>query len=232
MKKNILIVDDEEKIREVLLSYLQNEGYECKEAANGKDTLAIIEKGRVDLVILDLMLPDLKGEEVCRRIRQISSVPILMLTAKISDDDRINGLSIGADDYVIKPFNPKEIMARVKVILRRSQDDALLSDRVAFGDGELVIDTQLHEVHKSGEQVNLTPNEFKLLVTMVKRPERLYTREQLADIVLGYEFVGDVRTIDQHIKNLRQKIEPDPKRPKYILTVYGVGYRFAGGHQT
>jgi Response regulators consisting of a CheY-like receiver domain and a winged-helix DNA-binding domain len=231
MKKRILVVDDEEKIREVLLSYLHSEGYDCKDAANGKDALEIIEKGRVDMIILDLMLPDLTGEEVCRRIRQISSVPILMLTAKISDDDRINGLSIGADDYVIKPFNPKEVMARVRVILRRSQDDALLSDRVAFGDGELVIDTHLHEVHKSGEQVNLTPNEFKLLVTMAKRPERLYTREQLVDIVLGFEFIGDVRTIDQHIKNLRQKIEPDPKHPKYILTVYGVGYRFMGGHQ-
>lgn len=228
--KSILIVDDEEKIREVLLSYLRSEGYDGKEAATGKDALAIMGKARVDLVILDLMLPDLTGEEVCRKIRQISSVPILMLTAKISDDDRINGLSIGADDYVIKPFNPKEVMARVKVILRRSQDDALLTDRVAFGDGELVIDTQLHEVYKSGEQVNLTPNEFKLLVTMAKRPERLYTREQLADLVLGYEFIGDVRTIDQHVKNLRQKIEPDSKHPKYILTVYGVGYRFSRGY--
>jgi len=230
MKKTILLVDDEEKIREVLDSYLQNEGYDCIEAANGKDALAMIGNGHVDLVILDLMLPDLSGEEVCQKIRQISSVPILMLTAKISDEDRINGLSIGADDYVIKPFNPREVMARVKVILRRAQDDSLLSDHIAFGDGELIIDTQVHKVQKFGEPVNLTPNEFKLLVTMAKRPERLYTREQLVDIVLGYEFAGDLRTIDQHIKNLRQKIEPDPKRPKYIVTVYGVGYRFTGGH--
>ncbi|MFD2330115.1 winged helix-turn-helix domain-containing protein [Cohnella sp. GCM10020058] len=230
MKKTILIVDDEEKIREVLLSYLQHNEFDCVEAATGKDALITIAKERIALVILDLMLPDLSGEEVCRKIRQISSVPILMLTAKIADENRIHGLSIGADDYVIKPFNPREVIARVKVILRRTQDDALLSDHISFGDGELVIDAQVHEVTKLGEQVNLTPNEFKLLVAMAKRPERVFTREQLIDIVLGYEFVGDVRTIDQHIKNLRQKIEMDPKYPQYIVTVYGVGYRFAGGN--
>jgi DNA-binding response OmpR family regulator len=227
--KNILVVDDEAKIREVVVSYLGHEGYGAIEAASGKEALDIVQKKSVDLVILDLMLPDISGEEVCRRLRQISSVPILMLTAKVAEDDRINGLLMGADDYVIKPFNPREVMARVKVILRRLQDDTLLSDRISFGNGDLVIDTRVHEVHKNGVLVSLTPNEYKLLLTMARRPERLYTRDDLIDIVLGYDFRGDVRTIDQHVKNLRQKIESDAKHPRYIVTVYGVGYRFAGG---
>ncbi|NEW05978.1 response regulator transcription factor [Paenibacillus sp. SYP-B3998] len=227
--RTVLMVDDEEKIREVVVSYLQKEGFRTLEAANGKRALELVHGERVDLVILDLMLPDRSGEEVCQSIRQYSAVPIIMLTAKVTEDDRVRGLTMGADDYVLKPFSPRELIARVKANIRRSQEDALLAETISFQSGDLVIHTTSREVVKKGEFVALTPSEHKLLFTLARHPGRIFTREDLIQKVLGYDFEGDVRAIDQHVKNLRQKIESDLKNPVYILTVFAVGYRFGGG---
>jgi two-component system response regulator ResD len=227
--KTILVVDDEEKIRDVVISYLKKEGFQAVEAETGNDALRVLQSESIDLVILDLMLPDMDGELVCQTIRKINSVPILMLTAKVSENNRIKGLSIGADDYLTKPFDPREVVARVRAILRRTDDSHLLADRLSFNHGHLEIDSLKHTVFCHGEPINLTPNEYKLLLALAKYPQRHFTREELVDKVLGYSFDGDMRTIDQHVKNIRHKIEPDPKNPQYILTVYGLGYRFAGG---
>ncbi|XID93787.1 response regulator transcription factor [Paenibacillaceae bacterium WGS1546] len=227
--KTILVVDDESKIREVVVSYLKKEGFQALEAETGADAIQIVQNEAVDFVILDLMLPDMEGEQVCQSIRQIHSVPILMLTAKVSENNRIKGLSVGADDYLIKPFDPREVVARVRAILRRTDDHYLLADRLAFNQGELTIDSLKQQVYCSGELVSLTPNEYKLLLILAKHPQRIFSRDELVERVLGHDFEGDSRTIDQHVKNIRQKIERDPKSPKYIVTVYGTGYRFAGG---
>ncbi|WP_036746779.1 response regulator transcription factor [Paenibacillus sp. UNC451MF] len=224
-----MIVDDEEKIREVVVSYLQNEGFLTLEAATGAEALALLHSSIINLVILDLMLPDKTGEDVCRHIRSTSPIPVLMLTAKVSEDDRVHGLTLGADDYVLKPFSPRELVARVKAVLRRTQDDMPLADRLSFHNDELTIDPYQHEVYKNGQRVSLTPNEYKLLILLARNAGRYFTREELVEKVIGFDFEGDSRAIDQHIKNLRHKIEADPKAPIFILTVYGVGYRFGGG---
>lgn len=225
MSRVVLIVDDEAKIREVLASYLQNEGFTTLEASKGTEALEIAQEENLDFIILDLMLPDVSGETICQTIRQYSPVPILMLTAKVSEADRIKGLAIGADDYVIKPFSPKEVVQRVKAILRRSGHD-LLASKVSFQNGDLVIDTDNQNVVKKGKEVHLTPAEFKLLLVLARHPNRPFSREELIEKVFGFSYSGDDRTIDQHVKNLRQKIETDPKKPVYLLTVYGFGYRF------
>jgi len=227
--KTILVVDDEFKIREVVVSYMKKEGFQTLEAETGADAIRIVQNGAVDFVILDLMLPDMEGEQVCQSIRQIHSVPILMLTAKVSENNRIKGLSLGADDYLIKPFDPREVVARVRAILRRSDDHYLLADHLAFNNGELTINSLKQQVYCNGELINLTPNEYRMLLILAKHPQRIFSREELVERVLGYDFEGDSRTIDQHVKNIRQKVERDPKSPKYIVTVYGTGYRFAGG---
>ncbi|MFC5647960.1 response regulator [Paenibacillus solisilvae] len=227
--KTILVVDDEAKIRDVVVSYLKKEEFQTLEAATGSDAIRIVQNQAIDFVILDLMLPDMEGERVCQSIRQIHSVPILMLTAKVSENNRIKGLSVGADDYVTKPFDPREVVARVRAILRRTDDHHLLADRLAFNDEHLVIDSLKQHVYAGGQLVNLTPNEYKLLLALAKYPQRHFTREELVERVLGYDFDGDIRTIDQHVKNIRHKIERDAKSPEYIVTVYGIGYRFAGG---
>lgn len=227
--KTILVVDDEEKIRDVVTSYLRKEGFQTVEAATASQALHALQTQSIHLVVLDLMLPDRDGELVCQTIRKMNSVPILMLTAKASEHNRIKGLSIGADDYLTKPFDPREVVARVRAILRRTDDDFLLADRLSFNHGHLEIDSLQHRVFCHGAPVNLTPNEYKLLLALAKYPQRHFTREELVDKVLGYEFEGDSRTIDQHVKNIRHKIESDPKNPRYIVTVYGSGYRFAGG---
>lgn len=227
--KTILVVDDEAKIRDVVVSYLNKDGFQTKEAETGSDAIRIVQNHVVDLVILDLMLPDMEGEQVCQSIRQIHSVPILMLTAKVSENNRIKGLSVGADDYVTKPFDPREVVARVRAILRRSDAQLLLADRLSFNEGHLVIDSLKQHVYCDGLLVSLTPNEYKLLLALAKYPQRHFTREELVERVLGYDFEGDARTIDQHVKNIRHKIERDAKSPTYIVTVYGTGYRFAGG---
>lgn len=227
--KKILIVDDEMKIVEVVKSYLENSGYSVYEAYNGKEALDKFEKVNPNLVILDLMLPDITGEEICKTLRKKSRVPIIMLTAKVEEENVLKGLNIGADDYVTKPFSPRQLAARIEAVLRRASDALVpLSSLISFNNDELVIDTLKYEVKRYGKIINLTPNEYKLLLTMVKYPDKVFTREELIRIALGEDFNGYERTIDTHIKNIRQKIEPDPKNPKYILTVRGIGYRFGG----
>ncbi|WP_434564262.1 response regulator transcription factor [Thermoanaerobacterium thermosaccharolyticum] len=222
----ILAIDDEEKILDVIKAYLEREGYSVFTETNGANAINTFKSLKPDLVILDLMLPGLSGEEICSKIRAISKVPILMLTAKVEEDDKVYGFSIGADDYLTKPFSPRELTMRVKAILRRTKDDMALNDIFSFNDGDLVINTRSYEVKKSGEIVNLTPNEYKLLTVMAQNPNRVFTRGELIEKVMGYDFEGFDRTIDAHIKNLRQKIEDDPKNPVYIKTVYGAGYKF------
>ncbi|MDP4097979.1 response regulator transcription factor [Paenibacillus sp. P96] len=226
--KTVLVVDDEQKIREVLLSYLRKEHFRVLESASGEEALAVLRSQRIDLLILDLMLPGMDGETVCREVRKFNPVPILMLTAKVAQADRISGLSIGADDYMIKPFDPNEVVARVKAILRRSDDSQLLADVISFNNGHLRIDSLKSQVYRYTEPISLTPSEYKLLLLLAKYPQRRFPREELVDRVMGYGFDGDMRIIDQHVKNVRQKIEADPRNPRYIVTLYGFGYRFGG----
>jgi DNA-binding response OmpR family regulator len=225
--RRVLVVDDEPKITEVVGSYLRRAGYEPVVAARGIRALELFEQERPSLVILDLMLPDVSGEEVCRRLRARSRVPIIMLTAKIEDADAVRGLALGADDYVTKPFSPRQLMARVEAVLRRtSGDSSALAQVLAFGRGDLVIDTVAGVVRKAGVAVSLTPREMKLLSVLAANPGRVFPREELIARALGDDFSGFDRTIDAHVKNIRQKIETDPRRPRYVLTVHGVGYRF------
>jgi DNA-binding response OmpR family regulator len=227
--KRVLVVDDEPNIREVIESYLIKEGYLVYKAGDGLQALELFERVQPSLVILDLMLPGLSGEEVCQKLRKISRIPIIMLTAKAEEENIIDGLKLGADDYVTKPFSPKQLMARVEALLRRAATEAVpLANRFSFHQDELQIDHLQHEVRKNKELVNLTPIEYNLLMTLVKYPKKAFTREELVTLVLGADFDGFDRTIDAHIKNLRQKIEIDPKSPKYILTVHGIGYKFGG----
>lgn len=230
LRKKILVVDDEIKIVEIVQAYLEKNGYSVVTAFNGKDALKVFEKEHPALVVLDLMLPDLSGEEVCKTLRKQSRVPIIMLTAKVSESEVINGLNIGADGYILKPFSPNELVARVIALLRRSENDILpLSNIFSFNNDDLIIDVLKHEVKKCGEIVSLTPTEYKILLTLVKYSSKLFTREEIITIVLNEYYNGYDRTIDTHIKNLRQKVETDPKNPQYIVTVHGVGYRFGGG---
>lgn len=226
---SILVVDDETKIVDVIKSYLEKSGYKVVEAYTGSQALQRFEDDKPSLVVLDLMLPDMSGEEICKIIRSKSRVPIIMLTAKVEEENILEGLNIGADDYITKPFSPRQLVARVKAVLRRTLDDKLpLANIYSFEGGNLVIDVDKHEVVKHGLIVNLTPSEFNILTALIKHPNKVYTREELITIALGEDFYGYDRTIDSHIKNLRQKIEDDPKSPKLIITVHGVGYRFGG----
>lgn len=228
MNHPILIVDDERKLVEVISAYLQAEGLETIAAYNGKEALEQFRQAQPRLIILDLMLPDVSGEEVCQAIRRQSAAPILMLTAKSGENDRIHGLSIGADDYLVKPFSARELVARVKTILRRSEENSLLADRISYREGELVIDTASHEVSKHGSSVGLTPSEYKLLITLARHPHRVFERGELIERVFGFDYDGDERMIDTHVKNIRQKIETNPRKPAYIITVFGAGYKFEG----
>lgn len=222
----ILLVDDEKNILTVLKAYLQQEGYFVTTAMNGQTALTLFKEGHFDLVLLDLMLPGLSGEEVCLEIRKISATPIIMLTAKVEEEERISGLQIGADDYITKPFSPREVVARVRAVLRRTNVDfGPVADMVTFDNG-LSINNIQHEIRYDGEVIPLTPMEFKLLSIMAKHPGRVYSRTQLIGLVQGYDFQGDERVIDAHIKKIRQKIEKVPSDPKIILTVYGMGYKF------
>ena len=229
-ENTILIVDDEVKITEVIKSYLENSGYLTACAYDGKNAMSLFEKCSPVLIILDLMLPDMTGEDICREIRKKSRVPIIMLTAKVEDADIINGLGIGADDYLTKPFSPKQLVARVEAVLRRVSSEAIpLTNEFSFHDGDLVIDGLRHEIRKNGQLVALTPNEYKILVTMSKYPSKVFTREELIELALGDDYDGFDRVIDTHIKNIRQKLGDDGRTPRYILTVHGTGYRFGGG---
>lgn len=228
-KKAILVVDDEIKITEVVSSYLEKSGHEAICAHNGTQAMSLFESFSPALVILDLMLPDMSGEEICRAIRKKSRVPIIMLTAKVEDADIIRGLGMGADDYLTKPFSPKQLVARVEAVLRRvSTETVPLVSEFSFHNGKLVIDGLRHEVRKNGQQVSLTPNEYNILMTMAKYPTKAFTREELIAFALGEDFDGFDRVIDTHIKNIRQKLGDDGRTPRYILTVHGTGYKFGG----
>ena len=224
----ILVVDDEPSVQEVVRAYLQKEGFSVHVAGDGRRGLELAARLKPALIVLDLMLPDISGEEVCREIRRRSDVPILMLTAKAGEEERIGGLVLGADDYLTKPFSPRELVARVHAILRRSGGSEVpLVQVLSFDGGALEIDTVRHEVRLQGEPVDLTPNEYKLLVSLARFPGRAYSRFELVNLVQGFDFDGFERTIDAHVKNLRRKIEPDPRQPRYVETVFGVGYRLA-----
>ena len=226
--KKIVVIDDELSVQEVVRGYLEKDGYFVYVAGNGQEGLALAERTNPGLIVLDLMLPDVSGEAICREIRSRSDVPILMLTAKAGEDDRVGGLALGADDYLTKPFSPRELVARVRAILRRTQGaETPLVEVLTLDDGGLEIDTVQHEVRQNGTAIDLTPNEYRLLVTLARYPGRVYSRFELINHVQGYDFEGYERTIDAHVKNLRKKIEPDPKNPRYVETVFGVGYRLA-----
>ncbi|MDT8898875.1 MAG: response regulator transcription factor [Thermanaerothrix sp.] len=221
--KKILVVDDEPQIVRVIRVYLERAGFQVIPAANGEEALSLFRRERPDFVILDLNLPGMDGLDVARAIRRESNVPILMLTARVEEVDRITGLELGADDYVTKPFSPREIVARVRAIFRRAAETPTETERLRVGN--LEIDLVQHTVTVDGKPVNLTPTEFALLVTLARHPRRVFTRLQLLENALGTDYPGYERTIDAHIKNLRAKIEPNPRRPTYIQTVFGVGYK-------
>lgn len=223
--RRILLVEDEKNIRDAVAAYLERAGYWVTPAADGQEAVDAFSLHQFDLVILDLMLPRLPGEKVCRIIRDTSDVPIIMLTAKGEVEDRIVGLELGADDYLIKPFSPRELVARVRALLRRAHIDSE-PQREVLDFGGLIIDLNGHKVLVNDEEVDLTASEFKLLTTLSRYPGRVYSRMELVEKVLGYDFEGYERTIDSHVKNLRAKIGDDPRNPRWIYTVHGVGYRF------
>lgn len=222
--RTILVVDDEPEITDVVRRYLEQDGYRVVSAADGRAALATFQREKPHLVVLDLMLPGIDGWEVARQIRAGGTTPIIMLTARGDEVDRLLGLGLGADDYITKPFSPREVVARVRAVLRRVGGEAVPE---ALAVGDLAIDMARLEVRRAGAPVALTPTEFRLLATMARSPGRVFTRLQLIDRVHGDAFEGYERTIDAHIKNLRQKLEPDPHHPQYVLTVHGAGYRLA-----
>ena len=224
----VLIIDDEEKIVEVIKSYMEKEDFIVATALDGKVALEQFKSFSPDIVILDLMLPDVSGEELCRQIRMMGNTPIIMLTAKVEEEDILSGLNMGADDYITKPFSPKQLVARVKAILRRTQNTAIEETTMTYNQGDLVVNIESHNVKKDGTAVSLTPVEFEILLKLAKHPKKVFTREELITFVLGEDYEGYDRTIDTHIKNLRQKIETNTKDPQYIVTIYGVGYKFGG----
>ncbi|HZK88081.1 MAG TPA: response regulator transcription factor [Anaerovoracaceae bacterium] len=225
--KKVLVVEDEAKISEVIKSFLESKGFVVLVAENGRQAFGLIDKENISLIILDLMLPDMSGEEICMKIRKTSRVPIIMVTAKADEEDMLKGLGIGADDYITKPFSLKELFARIEVVLRRSSDDLIpLYNKNSFLDGDLEVDFQSRTIKKQGREVSLTPNEYKILAAMIKYPNKVFTREELIQTALGDEFEGFDRAIDSHIKNIRQKIETDTKNPDYLITIHGTGYKF------
>ena len=223
--KTILVVDDEPKIATLARDYLEHAGFAVLTAGDGPSALATIRQRRPDLVVLDLGLPGLDGLDVTRELRRDSTIPIVMLTARDDELDKLLGLELGADDYLTKPFSPRELVARVRAVLRRADRPLEAAETIRAGD--VVLDLPRMRAEVAGTAVDLTPTEFQLLATLAARPGRIFTRSQLLDALHGVAFETYERAIDSHIKNLRRKLEPDPRRPRYVLTVYGVGYRFA-----
>jgi len=223
--KKVLIVEDEVKIARLVRDYLRQAGFAVVEAADGPSGLAMARSEKPDMIVLDLGLPGMDGLDVTRRLRAASSVPIIMLTARTEESDRIVGLELGADDYIDKPFSPKELVARIRAVLRRA--DATLGGGELIKAGDVEIDIPKRRVSVAGAEAELTSTEFDLLVTLARQPGRIYTRAQLLDAIHGVSFESYERSVDAHIKNIRRKIEPDPRRPTRVLTVYGVGYKFA-----
>jgi len=227
VNKKILVVDDEKKIVDLVTAYLERDGYKVIPAYDGKAALDMARSRAPDIIVLDLMLPEVSGWDVCHILRAESDVPIIMLTARDEDTDKIVGLELGADDYVVKPFNPKELLARIRAVLRRVDRSAQMSGVIEVG--ELTIDLDRHEVKRGSSLLKLTPTEFVLIRVLAESPGRVHSRLQLLDKVQGEAYEGYERTIDSHIKNLRKKLEADPDQPKYVLTVRGIGYKFGGG---
>ena len=225
MSALVLVVDDERKIRELVRSYLERAGIDVVTTESGAEALALAARTQPDLVVLDLGLPDVPGDEVARELRLRGDIPILMLTARAGEADRIHGLELGADDYITKPFSPRELVLRVQAVLRRGRGDPIAGGEDSYGDGELVLDADRHEARVRGTTVALTPTEWGLLDALARTPGRVYSRYELINQVRGYEFEGYERTIDSHVKNLRRKIELDPAHPRLVETVVGVGYR-------
>jgi DNA-binding response OmpR family regulator len=223
--KTILVVDDEPKIATLARDYLEHAGFAVLTASDGTSALATIRQRRPDLVVLDLGLPGLDGLDVTRELRRDSTIPIVMLTARDDELDKLLGLELGADDYLTKPFSPRELVARVRAVLRRADRPPDAAETIRAGD--VVLDLPRMRAEVGGTAVELTPTEFQVLATLAARPGRIFTRAQLLDALHGVAFETYERAIDSHIKNLRRKIEPDPRRPRYVLTVYGIGYRFA-----
>jgi two-component system alkaline phosphatase synthesis response regulator PhoP len=223
--KHILVVDDEPRIAEIVRDYLQRASYRVTTATNGADALAVARAQHPDLIVLDLGLPHLDGLDVTRALRKQSNVPIIMLTARVDENDRLIGLELGADDYITKPFSPKELVARVRAVFRRVDGAGEPGDIVRAG--EVTLDRRRMQTTVADRPVDLTPTEFELLATLARQPGRVFTRAQLLDAIRGLEAESFDRAIDAHVKNLRRKVEPDPRNPRYVLTVYGVGYKFA-----
>ena len=225
MRKSVLVVEDEAKIRQLLRSLLEREGLEVVSTSSGAEAIELAQSAHPDLVLLDLRLPDVPGEEVARELREHSAVPIVMLTAKAGKEHRIRGLELGADDYVTKPFSPRELVLRVRAVLRRASGNDGAQEPPSFGDGELVLDEDRREAVVRGEIVELTPTEWAILAALARAPGRVYSRYELINRVHGYEFDGYERTVDSHVRNLRRKVERDPHEPRIVETVLGAGYR-------
>jgi DNA-binding response OmpR family regulator len=230
-KPVILVIDDEEKILDLIRSYLEKNGYLGLCAKTGREGLRLFEERRasrhpVSLILLDLMLPDLSGEDLCRRVRAVSGIPMIMITAKVDEESVIRGLTIGDDDYVTKPFSPRQLMARIAAALRRSPVDAAGGGCLIHGD--LAADTEKRRISRNGEEIALTRDEYRIMTLLMSRPSKIVTRDEIIENIKGDDYEGFDRSVDTHIKNIRQKIGDDPKSPKYIVTVYGMGYRLAG----
>ena len=229
VKKTVLVVDDEAMIRESVSAYLTKQGYRVLTAENGEEALDIFQRQPILFVILDLMLPGMSGEELCQAIRRQSRVPVIMLTAKAQEEDILQGLGIGADDYVVKPFSVKQLYARMEAILRRTSADLKpLATRFSWNGGDLQIDFEHSEARKRGEVLSLTPSEWKILSALIQHPKKVFSRDNLISLVFGPDFDGYDRVIDTHIKNLRKKVETNPKSPVYVKTIHGMGYKFGG----
>jgi DNA-binding response OmpR family regulator len=227
MGSTVLIVDDDPDTTRLVGLYLGRDGHKVLVAADGVEGLRLAREAQPDLVVLDLMLPRLNGMEVCRALRDESAVPIVMLTARVEEEERLAGLDLGADDYVTKPFSPRELAARVRAVLRRSAREELAKGLQKFAFGDIVVDGRLREVQVAGERLTLTPTEFRLLTMFMREPGRTFTREQIIDQVFGYDFDGFDRTVDAHISNFRRKLQKaSPDKRQYVHTIYGVGYRF------
>jgi DNA-binding response OmpR family regulator len=230
-RSTVLVVEDERKIRDLVRGYLEREGLGVLTTESGAEAIALARSSGPDLLVLDLRLPDVPGEEVAREVRSFSSLPILMLTAKAGEEDRIRGLELGADDYLTKPFSPRELVLRVKAILRRAGNSEPQDGPLVFDGGRLRIDETRREVEVEGQPVALTPTEYGILVALARVPGRVYSRYELINRLRGYEFEGYERTIDSHVKNLRRKLERDPHAPEFVLTVLGGGYRLGVGRE-
>jgi DNA-binding response OmpR family regulator len=223
-KQSVLVVDDEVKILRLVKSYLEINGYTAFCAENGREGMELFERHQVSLILLDVMLPDFSGEEFCKKVRQASDVPIIMLTAKVDEESIIRGLSIGADDYICKPFSPRQLMARVAAALRRSGGNREKAGGF-LACGDLTVDTEKHIASRNGKEVPLTRDEYSILTLLMSQRAKIFTREEILEAVKGGDYEGFDRSVDSHIKRLRAKLGDDPRAPQYILTVYGMGYR-------